>query len=436
METILARLCPASRLARQLLALCALALGSQVPGPATPPTAKPVAGASEPTTPQLPIPADTEVVTLPSGLRYCVLQAGRSPAEGGREPRGGDCVTIQYSAWLEQGGKLFDSTRLWGEPRRTWIGKELPGLNEVLSRMTRGARWKVTIPPALAYAGDGRPAGRSGVAVPSNATVIYELELVDVLFLPEFHAARPDATLATPGGLKYEILRPAQDESPPDRSRIWVIDYGLWTTGGILLDSAARQGAPFEIKLNRLDLYEDLRFMKDAFALLRPGGRLRYEIPPELCFGEVEHPGLPPNSTTIWEFELLRVIEPLPIPEFALPDESKCTKTKSGLLFEVLSEGTGRSPAPDGKALANYVIWMVNGQVFDASFEHGEPARLDLSDPGMIPGIRETLLMMREGATYRCIVPPELAYGERGWFPHIGPNAKLVVRLELVSAGP
>lgn len=375
------------------------------------------------------VPEDREVVVLASGVRYSILHPGAAESAGARRLHTGDFVRVHFSAWYED-GRLCDSSVLRNEPVKTWVGKSILGWNEVLGLMTKGARWKVTI-PADQCAG---PEGALPV-VPRTDTLIFEIELLDVLHAPTFHAARPAETKVTPGGLKYEVLQPGAGDPPTHKNKILALDYGLWTTSGTLLDSAARQGALFEIKAAQLDAYFDLKFMKEATAMLRPGARLRFEVPPEQCFGAQANPGLPENSVTVWELELVHVHEPRSMPAFVLPDEGKSRKTDTGLIYEIVREGNGRKPTANAKVTVNYALWLVTGSVFDASFDRGEPVRLDLSDPGMLPGLREALLLMSEGAAYRCRLSADHAYGPQGWVPYIGPNADLILYLELVSVG-
>lgn len=367
--------------------------------------------------------------SLPSGLSYSVLAPGLPPESGGRHPRPGDCVFVHYHAWRPDGA-LHDSTWLRNQRVRTWVGRSIAGWNEILPRMTIGSRFLVEVPAALNDA-------REGVVpqVPRGEPMCFEIELVDAIFVPEFHAARPEAAVVTPGGLTYEVLRPGIGDAAPDRERVLRLDFGLWTTEGKLLDCSARQGTWFEIKRAQFDVFWEIAFMKEAFSLLRPGSRLRFTVPPAQAFGARENPGLPGNSVTVWEFELLEVMRPLPLPAFERPAPAAALVTESGLVYRVVREGTGPRPLPDTAVSVNYAIWLVDGKLFDSSFERGVPARLDLADPGMLPGLRECLLLMPEGAVVRCELPPELAYGETGWSPHIGPQARLVLYVELARAG-
>ena len=121
-------------------------------------------------------------------------------------------------------------------------------------------------------------------------------------------------------------------------------------------------------------------------------------------------------------------------PAFALPDDtSATTTTTSGLRYEVLAEGEGRSPAARDTVTVHYAGWTTDGKLFDSSYKRGQPATFGLDR--VIKGWTEGVQLMKPGATYRFVIPPELGYGARGAPPAIGPHATLVFQVELLSVG-
>ncbi|HAS22844.1 MAG TPA: peptidylprolyl isomerase, partial [Idiomarina loihiensis] len=106
--------------------------------------------------------------------------------------------------------------------------------------------------------------------------------------------------------------------------------------------------------------------------------------------------------------------------------------TDSGLQYEVLKEGDGVSPSETDMVEVHYEGTLVNGEVFDSSYERGEPTSFPLNR--VIPGWTEGLQLMKEGAKYRFVIPSELAYGDRelgdGQIP---PNSTLIFTVELLN---
>lgn len=105
--------------------------------------------------------------------------------------------------------------------------------------------------------------------------------------------------------------------------------------------------------------------------------------------------------------------------------------TKSGLQYEVLTEGTGKQPKATDTVRCHYEGRLLDGTVFDSSYKRGEPADFGLNQ--VIPGWTEGVQLMKEGAKFRFHIPYLLAYGEQGAPGAIPPYATLVFDVELVK---
>lgn len=103
----------------------------------------------------------------------------------------------------------------------------------------------------------------------------------------------------------------------------------------------------------------------------------------------------------------------------------------SGLQYQVLQEGSGKSPSATDTVTTHYHGTLIDGTVFDSSYERNEPATFPVN--GVIAGWTEALQMMKEGAKWRLFIPANLAYGAQGAGGTIGPNSTLVFDVELLS---
>ncbi|OPY71561.1 MAG: Outer membrane protein MIP precursor [Syntrophorhabdus sp. PtaU1.Bin002] len=110
------------------------------------------------------------------------------------------------------------------------------------------------------------------------------------------------------------------------------------------------------------------------------------------------------------------------------------TTLPSGLQYKVLKEGKGKTPAATDTVVTHYRGILIDGTEFDSSFQRNEPATFSVN--GVIKGWTEALQLMKEGAKWQLFVPSDLAYGDRGAGPLIGPNATLVFEVELISINP
>ncbi|MFN8640710.1 MAG: FKBP-type peptidyl-prolyl cis-trans isomerase [Candidatus Binatia bacterium] len=120
-------------------------------------------------------------------------------------------------------------------------------------------------------------------------------------------------------------------------------------------------------------------------------------------------------------------------PDFALPADAELTTTASGLRHATVREGTGKSPGPRDRVTVHYSGWLLDGTVFDSSYQRGQTIAFRLDE--VIAGWTEGVQLMREGGVAKLVIPPNLAYGRRGAPPVIGPDATLLFQVELIRIG-
>jgi FKBP-type peptidyl-prolyl cis-trans isomerase FkpA/FKBP-type peptidyl-prolyl cis-trans isomerase FklB len=106
-------------------------------------------------------------------------------------------------------------------------------------------------------------------------------------------------------------------------------------------------------------------------------------------------------------------------------------ETASGLQVEVVQEGAGAAPKAGDAVLVHYEGRLADGTVFDSSVARGQPAVFGVGD--LIPGMNEALTLMKPGGRYRIVIPPALAYGDKGAGGVIPPNAPLEFQIELLQ---
>jgi FKBP-type peptidyl-prolyl cis-trans isomerase FklB len=107
------------------------------------------------------------------------------------------------------------------------------------------------------------------------------------------------------------------------------------------------------------------------------------------------------------------------------------TMTKSGLQYEVLTEGTGKKPKATDTVRCHYEGRLLDGTIFDSSYKRNAPADFGLQQ--VIAGWTEGVQLMAEGAKYRFYIPYMLAYGEGGAGAMIPPFATLIFDVELIK---
>ena len=112
------------------------------------------------------------VRTTPSGLEYQVLKAGKGPA-----PTAGDVALVDYTGTLTSGAQ-FDASKP-GQPVAMPVGQVVPGFAEALMLMPKGSRYRVWIPPQLAYG--EREAG----PIPANSVLVFDITMHEFQAMPQ-----------------------------------------------------------------------------------------------------------------------------------------------------------------------------------------------------------------------------------------------------------
>ncbi len=113
--------------------------------------------------------AKPEVTTTETGLQYKVITAGT-----GEMPKADDKVTVHYRGTLIDGTE-FDSSYKRNQPATFPVKGVIAGWTEALQLMQKGAKWQLVIPAKLGYGANGAPPN-----IPGNATLIFEVELLDI----------------------------------------------------------------------------------------------------------------------------------------------------------------------------------------------------------------------------------------------------------------
>jgi peptidylprolyl isomerase len=241
--------------------------------------------------------SEENAVTTASGLRYIEVAPGTGAA-----PVAGDVVSVHYKGTLES-GKVFDSSYDRGQPIQFTLGKGMviKGWDEGIALMHKGGKARLVIPPDLAYGAQG-----AGGVIPPNATLTFEVELVDIKpGPPEAPTKVEDAKYTTtPSGLKYyDFVVGSGAEATAGKTA--VVHYTGWLTDGTMFDSSLSRGDtfPFPVGGGRV-----IKGWDEGVAGMRVGGKRQLVVPPALGYGARGAGGvIPPNATLIFEVELVDV---------------------------------------------------------------------------------------------------------------------------------
>ncbi len=107
------------------------------------------------------------------------------------------------------------------------------------------------------------------------------------------------------------------------------------------------------------------------------------------------------------------------------------TTLPSGLQYEVLKAGDGAKPTAEDQVTVHYEGKLIDGTIFDSSVQRGQPATFGVTQ--VIQGWVEALQLMPIGSKWKLFIPYNLAYGDRGAGPKIGPYSTLIFEVELLK---
>jgi len=235
-------------------------------------------------------------------------------------------------------------------------------------------------------------------------------------------------------GLECWNIEEGDGDKPLPTDQV-VVHYTGWFEDGTKFDSSYDRGAPAVFRLNGV-----IRGWTEGVGDMRVGEKRKLRIPSDLGYGSSNNGRIPPNSTLVFDVELIEIN---PYAKFAkvppmeqLPGDpvtGEASTSDSGLSWYDIVEGGGEQPASLSSTVeVHYTGWLVDGTKFDSSIDRGQTISFPLN--GVIAGWTEGVGSMKVGGKRKLIIPAQLGYGDRG-APGglIPPGATLVFDVELVS---
>ncbi len=246
-----------------------------------------------------------------SGLQYRVVESG-----DGKSPTAADYVTVHYAGRLIDGSE-FDSSYKRGEPATFPAGRLIPGWTEALQLMSVGDKWELTIPSDIGYGEHGAGGG----LIPGNATLVFDVELLDVMTLEEAQKkaeeqmeahkaeqlswleenAKKDGVVTLESGLQYRVIEEGTGASPVETSMV-TVHYKGTMIDGTQFDSSYDRGEPASFPLDGV-----IKGWTEGVQLMKEGAKYEFYIPYDLAYGERGSRSIPPYSTLIFIVELKSV---------------------------------------------------------------------------------------------------------------------------------
>lgn len=249
--------------------------------------------------PEPPSYSESDLITTDSGLQYLDIIT----VDEGLEVSDGYTVSNNFSLWVKDASEnIFITSSVEQEPITFVVGRGdlvFPGWDEGVLGMRTGSKRLLIIPPELALG------EQSSGSIPSNATLILEIEVLDVREPRKKTEINEEDYTVTDSGLKYyDIVQ--GDGAMPETGQTVVVHYTGWLEDGTQFDSSLDRGTPFTFALGMGNVIPG---WDEGLATMKVGGKRQLVIPPELGYGENGSGLIPPGATLIFEVELLEIQE-------------------------------------------------------------------------------------------------------------------------------
>jgi len=337
------------------------------------------------------IPQDKKVEThAESGVKYSILQ----PGTGKTLPEVGDSAVLKFREWLID-GTMLDGTgpSMRKVPIKIKVGDpQVPfGLSLAAQVVTTGGKVKLTVPPAKAY-------GAQGIVgkIPPNATIIYEVELLEYQYQPKqakFVKGDASKTVVSKSGLKYQVMGVGEGDRP-GKTDIVEFEYTIWS-----LDGQPRGGTYQFGKTVRAPVPGLAHpFLQEVLPMMRKGSAWRCVVPTALTVEQI-------SEDSIWHIKLIDFEGSESVPA---GDEEKSTSTKSGLFYERLSPGKGGRPGDGYICELEWTFWKKADKSFMAGSVLQRNIVVTIDEKAPHKFFAEVLKLMQVGEVMRIEVPSAL----------------------------
>jgi len=201
-----------------------------------------------------------------------------------------------------------------------------------------------------------------------------------------------------------------------------IVEYTGWVYGNSQpFDKSILYDKPFEFVLGKGEVIQG---WDQGLQGMKVGGTRKLTVPPELAYGADGTGKIPPNSTLVFEIELLHISTSV----IELPSTSVGElKVKDEVV------GTGAEAKTGNTISVHYTGWLEDGTKFDSSLDRNEPIEFVLGKGQVIKGWEQGLIGMKVGGVRKLTIPPDLGYGEKGLKHFVPPKATLIFEVKLLG---
>lgn len=249
------------------------------------------------------------------------------------------------------------------------------------------------------------------------------------------HPVSPSDLTTTESGLQYYDIEVGTGGSPVEGQIVEVHYSGWLKEGGKLFDSSVHSSRPpISFQLGRPGIIPG---WQEGVASMKVGGKRQLVIPPDLAYGDKAREPIPPNSTLVFDVELVELGEVRQRPErpgVDLASDPRVQEPADGVRIIDLEQGEGVETAERSVVELEMTLWNAEGEVFYSSWDKPRPVSFLIGGTRMesppLPGLDVGIRGMKPGGVRYMELQPAQAFGERGQPPMIAPNSVVYARVQ------
>lgn len=358
------------------------------------------------------------LVKICDGIEYKVTAKGNGPMA-----KDGDGVKVLYKGMLTN-DTVFDASYLHGnQPFTFHLGKRevISGWDSVMLRAHAGDKIRMTLAPQYGYG------ARANGKIPANSTLVFEVEVLDIISAPTPWDAKGKDTITTASGMKIVWFETHPDSAMPKAGQKVSVHYSGFLLNGKLFDSSVEKNMPLPFMLGRGQV---IKGWDEGIAMMHKGDKAKFIIPASLAYGNRGNGMIPPGATLMFDVQLVDIMMP-PKPWDAKGKDT--ITTASGLKIVYFEKHPEAPMAGAGKNVSvQYSGFLTDGTLFDSSVERGQPYSFQCGMGRVIKGWDEGIALLHKGEKAKLIVPPSLGYGQNA-NGKIPPNSTLIFDVMLVD---
>lgn len=232
-------------------------------------------------------------------------------------------------------------------------------------------------------------------------------------------------------GVIYTITREGRGDFPVSGQKVKV-HYTGKLLDGTVFDSSVERGTPYEFIVDQSSV---IKGWHKGIPLFRVGSKGTIYLPPSLGYGSQDRGKIPPNSSLIFEIEVLEIVksEADVLKDYLQSNNINANRSADGIYYVVHKEGTGPKPMPGQRVTVHYTGMLLNGKKFDSSVDRGMPFEFNIGKGEVIQGWDKGIPLFNVGSKGTLYLTSDLGYGQRGFPPNIPPSSTLIFDIEVLG---